>query len=192
MSDLFAALAPVATVLDRLGIPYYVGGSVASSRHGIARATMDVDLIAEFTDSHVAEFVRALEAEYYVDDPMIRSSIRERSCFNLIHQQTMYKIDVFLPKRRAHDARAMSRRRTVDLLPDLSLPVATAEDIILAKLEWFRLGDEVSERQWHDVLGMLRLQGESLDAGYLRESAGELGVEDLLDRARLDANLEGA
>lgn len=185
-SDLFAALAPVADVLDELGRAYQVGGSVASSVHGMARATMDIDLVADLRAEDVDGFVARLAADYYVDADMIREALRDRSSFNLIHQASMLKVDVFIPKDRPYDQTALERR-TIDRLQDdadaREFFVASAEDVVLAKLEWFDRGGRTSERQWNDVLGVLRVQGDALDREYLQKWAGDLGIVELLDRA---------
>ena len=185
-TDLLAALTPGAAVFDRLGIVYQLGGSVASSVHGMARSTMDVDLVADLEPVHVGPLVGALESEYYLDREMIREALRERSSFNLIHQNTMLKVDVFLPKDRPYDQEALRRRR-FDRLEETpgarEFSVATPEDVILAKLEWLDRGGRTSERQWGDVLGVLRVQGDALDFDYLRRWAEELAVRDLLEQA---------
>ncbi|MFQ5843748.1 MAG: hypothetical protein ACE5JG_02045 [Planctomycetota bacterium] len=184
-ADLLAALTPVVEALDRLGIEYQLGGSVASSVHGTARSTLDIDLVADLREDQTDLLVRALAADYYVDAGMIREAIRDRSSFNVIHQGSMLKVDVFIPRDRPYDREALRRRR-----PDrLEGPegarqffVATPEDVILAKLEWYDRGGRASERQWSDVLGILRVQGD-IDEAYLRKWAPELGVGDLVDRA---------
>ena len=184
--DLLAALEPVLDVFERLGVRYQVGGSVASSAYGMARATMDVDIVADLEDRDVAELVRSLEAEYFADAEMIRAALRDRSSFNLIHLPTMLKVDVFVPKQRRYDREALSRSRLDTLVdePDArQVYVATPEDIVLQKLEWYRLGGEASERQWADVIGVLSVQADCLESDYLRRWAAELGIEHLLQRA---------
>jgi len=188
--DLLAALEPVVYVLERLGVRYQVGGSVASSMHGMARATMDVVVVAELEPGHVETLVRDLEGEYFVDEGMVRPALRDRTSFNLIHQGTMMKVDVFLPEARRYDREALARSLEDTLADDPSarrIKVKTPEDVILSKLEWYRLGGETSERQWADVLGVLRVQEGRLDLEYARRWAVELGVADLLERALQDA-----
>ncbi len=187
--DLSAALAPVADALEALGVDYRVGGSVASSALGVGRSTFDIDLVADLPARQVEAFVDYLGDAYYVDRDMIDDAIRRRSSFNVIHLATMMKIDVFILKHRAFDREAFTRmtRSPLDTDHGRVFPLTTAEDIILHKLEWYRLGDGVSERQWEDVLGVFRIQGESLDRAYLERWARELGVDDLLERARTEA-----
>jgi hypothetical protein len=189
-ADILSATGPVVDVLDALGVPYLVGGSVASSAYGMARSTLDVDLVADLEQKHVTSLVRRLEGNYYIDEEMIRDAIRRRSCFNLIHLDTMLKVDIFVLKSRDYDQNAFGNRRkdTLDEAPDARVYyLASPEDIILNKLEWYRLGDHVSERQWNDVIGVIKVQQERLDRSYIRRWAGQLGVADLLERALEEA-----
>lgn len=179
----------VAAVFDSLKIPYFVGGSLASSLHGIPRATQDADMVAVMKPQHVAPFVRALEATFYVDPEMIQDAVQRRSSFNVIHLETMFKIDVFLLQDDATSREAMARREKHDLVEESpqELFVASAEDIILHKLLWFQLGGGASERQWGDVMGVLQVRGENLDFAYLRKGAGSFGVGNLLNQAMSEA-----
>lgn len=186
MSDLIAALMPVVHTLGRLDVPFYVAGSLASSAHGVARASLDVDLVAALEPVHVARFVAALRDAYYLDAARIEASARDRRSFNLIHLDTMFKIDIFVAGDRPFDREALRRARheVLGAEPEvLDVPVATAEDVVLAKLEWYRRGAEVSERQWGDVVGILRVSAQTIDTAYLKRWAAALGVTDLLDRA---------
>jgi hypothetical protein len=183
--DLIAAVRPVLDVLRDLGVRHYVGGSIASSAHGVARASIDADVVAELRPEHADRLSSALQGDYYVPEARVRDGIARRTSFNVIHLETMLKVDVFVSKGRPFDRRAMERARASSpaTLDERPLPLASAEDIILAKLEWFRRGGEASERQWADVLGVLRAGGASLDRRYLEDGARELAVADLLDRA---------
>ena len=188
--DLLSALRPVIDAFDELGVPYYIGGSVASSAHGLPRATIDVDLVADLALRHVADLVQRLENDYYIDDAMITDAIARQASFNLIHLGTMFKIDVFVCKDTDYDRAAFARREEMDLdeAPGARpYSVGAPEDIVLHKLHWYRLGEEVAERQWRDAIGVLKVQGRDLDWGYLEKWAGSLGVSDLLERARREA-----
>ena len=185
--DIVAAVSPLADTLHRLGVPFHVGGSVASSLRGVARTTLDVHLVADLAREHVAALVEALESTYYISEDAVRAAVRARSSFNLIHLETMLKVDVFVLKSRAFDRESFRRATPQELDPSdasTSMRVASAEDIILHKLEWFRLGGEVSERQWLDVLGVLRVHAGRLDVAYTDKWAAALGVDDLLATAR--------
>jgi hypothetical protein len=186
--ELEAALGPVLEALRSLGIRHYVGGSIASSAHGIARASADADVIAELGSGQVEPLARALSGAYYVPEERMRDAALRRASFNLIHLATMLKVDVFVSKGRPFDARAMERASPGPNAGAAGpVPVASAEDTVLAKLEWFRRGGETSERQWGDVLGVLRVGGPVLDRAYLEEFARQLGVADLLARALAEA-----
>ena len=182
--DIIAALAPVAQAFEQLAIRFYVGGSVASSYYGAMRTTFDVDLVADLEDEHVADFLRLLGAAYYASEPAIREAVRQRSSFNLVHFESSFKVDVFPNRRRPFDKRALARAQPGNLggASGFEVPIASPEDSIISKLEWYRMGAEVSERQWNDVAILMKLLGDSVDVPYLRSSAAELGVTDLLER----------
>jgi hypothetical protein len=191
--DLLAALGPVLQVLSQLGVRHFVGGSIASSAHGVARASVDGDLVAELLPVHVAPLVAALRGAYYVPEGRIRDAVSRRASFNVIHLDTMLKIDVFVSRDRPFDRRAFERSRptSIEGAGGATLPISSAEDVVLAKLEWYRRGGEVSERQWADVRGVLQVTGSALDLPYLRRNAVELGVGDLLSRALEEAEETG-
>ena len=175
----------VVDVFDRLQIPYFIGGSMASALHGVARSTLDADMVAEINLTQVGALVKTLGDDFYADEEMIRDAILHHSSFNLIHLTTMFKVDVFMRKERLFD-RVQFQRRVEQLFtinPKQKAFMATAEDVILAKLEWYRLGNEISDRQWRDILGVLKVQAGRLDVDYLHKWAAELNVADLLQRA---------
>jgi hypothetical protein len=179
----------VAQTLERIGIPYAVGGSLASSLHGVMRSTLDVDIVADMRLEHIQPLVASLSQEFYADDEMMRDAIEYHSSFNLIHYETAFKVDIFIRKVRAFDGMQLERRRTSVIAtdPDQSVYIVSPEDIILAKLEWYRMGGEVSDRQWRDILGVLKTRAGDLDLAYLRKWAGDLKVSDLLERALNEA-----
>jgi hypothetical protein len=184
--EVLDALEPVARAFQRLGVAYHVGGSVASSTHGVARSTLDVDLVAELRPEHAAPLVEELSPSYYVDGDSIRSAIAEAGSFNVVHLATMVKIDVFVPAGRPFDREVQRRARPQPFSAESGapvFPVKSAEDILLAKLEWFGAGGGTSDRQWNDVVGIVRAQGEKLDRSYLQHWGDVLGVTGLLERA---------
>ena len=184
-SDIRAAVARVVDALEELGVRYHIGGSVASSLLGTPRTTIDIDLVAALRPEHIELFVSALGAAYYVDVDAVRDAVRRQASFNAIHLATMMKIDVFVLKRRLYDQTAFARMQRAALTEadDRLVWIASPEDIILNKLEWYRMGSEVSERQWRDVMGVVQVQGSALNLEYLRHWADVLAIRDLLERA---------
>ena len=175
----------VTQTLESLNIPYAVGGSLASSLHGVMRSTLDVDIVADMRLDHISPLVETLSKEFYADDEMMRDAIQRQSSFNLIHYETAFKVDIFIQKSRAFDHMQLERRRlsVIATDPEQSVFVTSPEDTILAKLEWYRMGGEVSDRQWRDILGVMKTRAGDLDLDYLRKWARELKVTDLLEGA---------
>jgi hypothetical protein len=193
LSEPIQVTLKVVMTFERLGIPYLIGGSFASAVHGIVRATMDADIVAEIKPDQVSSLVASLHDEFYIDANMILDAIQHTTSFNLIHLDTMFKVDVFILKQRPFDLNQMQRRisQSVGDAPEERAYFSTAEDIILAKLEWFRAGGEVSERQWRDISGVLDLQGDRLDFEYLQRWAVRLGIQDLLQKAIQENRAKG-
>jgi hypothetical protein len=189
ISEQIAVTLLVIDAPEKLNVRYLIGGSLASALYGVPRATMDADLVADLRMENAEPLARALADAFYVDAEMIRDAVRQQRSFNVIHLDTAFKVDVFVRKKRAFDESQLARRtrQIVATDPERTAFIASAEDTILAKLEWYRLGGETSERQWHDVLGIVKAQGERLDIGYLREWAAQLGVADLLERVLNEA-----
>lgn len=182
----------IAEVFERFQIPYFVGGSLASSLHGVPRVTQDVHMVADLKPQHIAPLVEALETTCHVDADMVRDAIQRRSSFNIIHLATMFKVDIFVFQDDRGSQEGMARREKYELSeePHEELFVATAEDIILYKLHWFQLGGGVSERQWNDVSGVLQVQKEKVHLSYLQQAAKHMGVKDLLEQAFSDSGIE--
>lgn len=193
--DIVEVLTPVVEIFEELAIPYHIGGSVAGTAFGLSRATVDVDVVADIPSDQVRRLVQRLQNDYYIDEQMIADAIRRRASFNIIHFATTFKVDVFIPKGRPFDREAAQRARMETLVDQpgaRAFAVASPEDLILAKLEWYRMGGEISDRQWNDILGIMKVQGQALDISYLRQWAPALNVTDLLDRALDDAGLTGS
>lgn len=180
----------IARILEELDIRYVIGGSLASSISGEPRSTLDVDVVVDLTDDKVVAVVAALGEDFYSDTEGIRRAVREKSSANLIHLTTSIKVDLFVMGGSPVDEEQMARRQRLKVAtnPDRYLYVYTPEDILLQKLRWYRMGNEVSDRQWRDVLGIVVVQAEALDLVYLRRAARVLEVFDLLERALRQAS----
>jgi hypothetical protein len=178
----------VTAVFEKLGVPYLIGGSLASTLYGMVRSTQDSDIVAEMRLEHLQPFVSVLQDEFYVDEEMIVDSIQQYASFNIIHRETLFKVDVFIPRPRPflQSQLVRAQRQTFTFENEVSAKFASPEDTILSKLEWYRMGGEVSERQWRDILGLLKTRAGELDLDYLRKWAHELKVNDLLERALKD------
>ena len=188
LANVLQATRLVADVLEKLDVGYVVRGSLASSAYGMVRTTMDADLIADLQQEHVLMLVELLKGAFYIDDEMIRSAIMHCSSFNVIHLESMFKVDIFIPKQRLFDRNQLSRRQETQLGEEqFSLFILSPEDSVLAKLEWYRLGGEVSDQQWRDILGVLIIQQDQLDQQYLQQMANQLDTADLLERALQEA-----
>ncbi len=189
-AEILAAITPVVEAFEELGVAYHIGGSVASSAYGIVRATLDVDIVADLRLEHVLPLVKQLEDEYYIDADAVREAIRRHSSFNTIHLDTILKFTVFIPKTRPFDQEELRRIRQ-EVLAEGTRPfyMASPEDTILNKLEWYRMGGEVSTSQWNDILGVLKVQGTVLDMAYMQRWAKAMQVTDLLERALVEAGI---
>lgn len=188
LAEPLSVVAQVADAFNKLGVSYLVGGSLASSVYGIPRATQDVDLVADLPLVAVEDFCSLLKDSFYVDGDMIRDAIARRASFNVVHLGTMFKADVFIMKGDSWSREEMSRVReeTIESL-GVSIRFASPEDVLLHKLIWYKLGNEISDRQWGDVVGVLRVQGDLLDQKYLEYWADILDVSKLLSRALKEA-----
>jgi hypothetical protein len=149
--------------------------------------------VADLRMSHLQDFVAALQADFFVDADMVRDAIRRRATFNLLHLATMFKVDVFVigADELITSELARKQRMRVQEQPPASVFVATPEDMVLQKLLWYRAGGEISDRQWADLLGVIKTQGQHLDLDYLRLWAERKEVADLLKRALAEAEVAG-
>lgn len=183
-SELVQALTPVIRYFEDNHVSYFVGGSVASSHHGASRSTLDVDLTVVFGEENISSLINRLSGDYYLSEPAMREAVGRKSCFNLIHLKTSFKVDIFVSRGREFDKVSLDRAIQAKLgeAEQLVVRVASVEDIVLIKLQWYRLGNEISERQWSDLITVVRLNRPELDIDYLHQWAEQLGVDDLLLR----------
>jgi hypothetical protein len=186
MTSLREAALLLFGTLDQLGIHYAIGGSFASSFHGIARATQDIDLIVDLSANRVEDLYRAISPHFYADEETMLDAIRRGLSFNLIHFTSGFKFDLFVAGRHPLGRDQLRHRKRVSTAllggDPLDLNLISAEDIVLAKLLGYRTGGEVSERQWNDLVNLAAVQKGKADDDYLRTQAARLGVADLLKR----------
>jgi hypothetical protein len=180
-SDPLQVADRVCAALESLHIRYSIGGSIASSLSGEPRSSLDIDIVADVDAHRVPALVSALEDRFYVEAAALERAVRDRSTANVIDQETAIKVDLFIAGGTPLDEDILRRRVRVEV-GGRSFFVHSPEDILLQKLRWFRRGGELSDRQWRDVLGIVRVQGTRLDRAYLRHGANRLGVADLLAR----------
>ena len=188
MDELANVLSLLAAALDRLEIPYAVGGSIASSVRGVVRATEDIDVVARLAARQADELASELGPDWYADADQIRSAISAGRAFNLVYLRTLHKVDVF-PASGPFHLSQLERATRATVGEQAEFPVASAEDILLAKLQWYRDGGEVSDRQWSDITGIVAVN-PGLDRQYLEGWAARLGVSRLLVRALADPGRE--
>jgi len=185
--DALCVLFHVADLLEAAGLDYHVGGSFASSIHGVPRTTQDIDIVVDLPPREIPALVRSLSPDFFVQEDVVREAVRARRSFNAIHLDSGLKVDFFIRGEGAFDLEEFGRHRAQELTENRSVPIKSPEDTVLRKLQWYRDGGEISDRQWGDVMGILRTQGASLDHGYLRNWGAALGVGDLLERALDDS-----
>jgi hypothetical protein len=182
--DAIAVALQVAAAIEAAGGAYFVGGSLASSLQGEPRATNDIDIVLDLPLGRISALARALGPSFEVDQDMVRDALLHgRSC-NVFYLPSVMKIDLFAVGPAAYDETEFARRRPVRVRASgETLVLKSPEDTVLRKLLWYRAGGEVSDRQWRDVVEVLRVNRGELDAAYLSDWAARLGTTDLLERA---------
>lgn len=180
-----SVLSQVTSILEQEGITYILVGSFASSLHGMYRSTADIDILADIKSDQVRSLFEALRESFYLDEQTMRDAVTQSRSFNAIHFDSVFKVDIFVAKSDEFALSQLNRRVSRRLSPDKDemVYVATAEDTVLAKLQWYRAGNETSSIQWNDVLGVLATSRNGLELTYLETWASRLGLTELLQRA---------
>ena len=184
--DAIAVAVRVGGVLDVLGVRHTIGGSIAASFAGEPRSTIDIDFVVALDRAHVAPLVAALQ-DFYVAEEALYRAVETHGTANLIHQDSQIKVDMFMAGGTPLDDQQLARRLRVEVRPGQVIYIHPPEDVLLQKLRWYRMGGEVSDRQWRDIIGIIRTQGNRLDRQYLAANAPILGVDRELERALLEA-----
>lgn len=178
----------VGAILDELGVDWVLGGSLASSMFGEPRATVDVDLAISIDPDAFERLLERVRHDFYVPESAARAAGETHGAFNLIDNEHGLKIDVFVLGDALLDRRQVERRLRVDLGEEQAIWVTAPEDQVLRKLDWYRNTQMTSDRQWRDVIGLLTVQGDSMDRVYLEETARSVGLAELLTRALDEAD----
>jgi hypothetical protein len=176
----------VMRALERMAVRHYLTGSLASSLHGEPRATNDADLVAQLSLGDLARLQTELGNRFHVDEEDFSHAVTSQRSFNLVDEVELAKVDVFCVRDEGYQRDALARIVRLELERDdpfSTVNVASAEDTVISKLRGYRLGYEVSDRQWRDIVGVLAAQRGRLDLAYVRGWCQRLGLEDLFDRA---------
>jgi hypothetical protein len=184
-AELLGVALRITRELERANIPYFLAGSLASMIHGEPRATLDVDLVVSMTPNQAQRLADALERDFHFAPDWLVDAARTQPIVNVFHKRPFLKVDLHVRAQDGHSREEMRRAVSIQVgtEEDEVLRVATAEDVVLHKLRWYRAGGERSDRQWRDVLGVLKRARGRLDERYLERWARELDVLDLLTRA---------
>jgi len=165
-----------AEVFDRLGIRYFVTGSVAAMFYGEPRFTNDIDIVVDLPLGQIHELCAAFPApEYYVSEESARRAVAKAGQFNVIHPASGIKLDLMVSARSAFNASRFARTRVLGAIPGQAVLFASPEDIILKKLDYYREGH--SEKHLRDIAGIFRISGQQLDLDYLRSWVERLELE---------------
>ena len=189
--NFYTAFSPLIEIFDNLKVSYALGGSLASSLYGMQRATLQIDFIAALSNAHEPFLIKELATHYFFHEYDVQMAIKRKTSFTLIHLESLLKVVVTLPKSRAFDQQMLDHVRPLVLLEGYRpISVLSPEDVVVLQLEQFKNSGEQADDVWYDLLGLLKVQGPSLDVTTLEKYVRVRGVTALLGRALVDAGLK--
>lgn len=173
---------------DRLGIRYLITGSQATIVYGEPRFTNDIDVVVSLNRAALGEFLQSFPPpEFYVSDTAAREAIDSTGTFNVLHPSSGLKIDVIIPGHSPYEVGRFQRARTIQITPELSAKFASPEDVIIKKLDFYKLGG--SDKHLRDIAGVLRISGDSVNRAFISKVAGQFGLSEVWklaqDRSRI-------
>jgi hypothetical protein len=177
----------VCTVCERLGIKYLVTGSQATIAFGEPRFTNDIDIVAGIGAAELEAFCSAFpDDEFYLSRTAAREAVAQHRMFNIIHPASGLKVDVIIPAATASERSRFDRGVRVRVAEDFEATFASPEDVILKKLEFFKIGG--SDRHLRDIAGVLKVRGPAVDRAYITRFAAQLGVADIWQAVRREVD----
>ncbi|MEQ9669835.1 hypothetical protein [Coleofasciculus sp. G2-EDA-02] len=182
-AQLAVKLHPIFTALS---IPYYITGGIAAIAYGEPRTTQDLDLVIGISPTDIDRLTDALSECSFSVPSVVK--LGRMKILQITDMESISRADLLITGTEEFDRLKFDRRRVIEF-EDTRLYFASPEDVILSKLRWRKSSG--SEKQWRDVLGVLKVQGEQLDFDYLWEWAENLGLTLDLDRAFTEAGLFG-
>lgn len=170
----------VARRLDSAEIRYMFTGSIAANFYTVPRMTRDIDIVIELMETEIDRVILLFEKDYFIDKSIVAAAIKEKKMFNIIHYQSVVKIDFIVRKENPYRIEEFSRRKTITF-EDTKLYITAPEDLILSKLYWAK--ENMSELQLNDVRNLLK-SVDALDKDYLKKWADYLGIYNIYEKAK--------
>jgi hypothetical protein len=178
-------LRHVCTVLENQNLPYLITGSQATIAFGEPRFTNDIDIVVSLGLNQLDAFLKSFPAEeFYLSRDAARDAIARHSMFNIIHPSSGLKVDVIIPGSSEFERNRFERGRKVRVAPDFTATFASPEDVILKKLQFFKIGG--SDKHLRDIAGVLKVSGAMIDRDYIDLNAEQFGVADIWQRVLND------